>query len=191
MISKTQLDEARLDLAQRAKQGIDFITAATIIWLLITFIWSTDMVVANKNIATLAASGMMMPLALLFSKVYKSQWKIKDNALHPLGLLLNIAQLFYFPILVLVIKLIPDYFVPVYIIITGAHFFPYAWFYKQPMFAIMAGVISGGALILSLTAVPSSSILAPLAMVIALCVFTVFLFLSNKRLSGTSSYSVS
>jgi len=190
MISKTQLDEARLDLARRAKQGIDFITAATIIWLLITLIWSTDMVVETKNIATLAASGLMMPLALLFSKAYKSQWKIKDNALHPLGLLLNIAQLFYFPILVLVIKLIPEYFVPVYIIITGAHFFPYAWFYKQPMFAIMAGVISAGALILSLTAVPSSSTLVPFTMVIALSVLTIFLFLSNKRLSSTSSYSV-
>jgi hypothetical protein len=32
MISKAQLNEARLDLAHRAKQGMDFITAATIIW---------------------------------------------------------------------------------------------------------------------------------------------------------------
>ncbi|MFC4633095.1 DUF7010 family protein [Dokdonia ponticola] len=190
MISKIQLDKSRLDLAQRAKQGIDFITSATIIWLFITIIWSTDMVVGTKNTMTLAVSGVMMPLALLFSKIYKSQWKIKDNALHPLGLLLNIAQLFYFPILVLVIKFIPDYFVTVYMIITGAHFFPYAWFYKQPMFAIMAGVISVGALILSLTVQTSSPLLAPLSMVIVLGVFTVFLYLSNKRLSSTAIHSV-
>ncbi|WP_299215478.1 hypothetical protein [uncultured Dokdonia sp.] len=190
MISKTQLNEARLDLAYRAKQGIDFITAATIIWILITIIWSTNFDLSIKNTATLAVSGMMMPLALLFSKVYKSQWKIKENPLHPLGLLLNIAQLFYFPILVLVIKLIPDYFVPVYMIITGAHFFPYAWFYKQPIYAIMAGIISVGAVILSFTVVTSSPMMVPLAMAITLAILIVVLSISNKRLAQTSQYQV-
>ena len=178
MISKTELNEARLDLAHRAKQGIDFITAAMIIWVLITIIWSTDIVLETKNIATLAVGGIMMPLAFLFSKVYKSQWKMKDNPLHPLGLLLNIAQLFYFPILILVLKLIPDYFVPVYMIITGAHFFPYAWFYKQPIYAVMAGVISIGAVVLSFTVMTSSPMIAPLAMAIALCMLTVVLLIS-------------
>ena len=30
-------------------------------------------------------------------------------------------------------------------IITGAHFFPYAWFYQTKSFAVMAGVITIGA----------------------------------------------
>lgn len=190
MISKTHLNEARLDLAYRAKQGIDFITAATIIWLLITIIWNTNLDLSIKNTATLAVSGIMMPLAFLFSKVYKSEWKIKENPLHPLGLLLNLAQIFYFPILVLVIKLMPAYFVPVYMIITGAHFFPYAWFYKQPVYAIMAGVISLGAIILSFTVVASSPMIVPLVMTMILAILIVVLYVSNKRLAQTSQYQV-
>jgi len=190
MISKAQLNEARLDVAQRAKQGIDFITAATLIWILITIIWSTEMVLETKNIATLAVGGIMMPLAFLFSKVYKSQWKMKDNPIHPLGLLLNITQLFYFPILILVIKFTPTYFLPVFMIITGAHFFPYAWFYKQPMYAIMAGVISVSAVVLSFTVLTQLPILAPLVMAIALAILTITLFVSNKHLAQASEYRI-
>ena len=44
----------------------------------------------------------------------------------------------------------PDYFIMTYAIITGAHLFPYAWLYKTKWYAIFAGVIAVGALILAL-----------------------------------------
>jgi hypothetical protein len=44
----------------------------------------------------------------------------------------------------------PEYFVFVYVVITGAHFFPYAWYYNTKVYAIMAGVISIGAMFLTL-----------------------------------------
>ncbi|MBP8760251.1 MAG: hypothetical protein KBH61_09215, partial [Parabacteroides sp.] len=42
------------------------------------------------------------------------------------------------------------YFIMTYAIITGAHLFPYAWLYKTKWYAIFAGVIAVGALILAL-----------------------------------------
>jgi hypothetical protein len=37
-----------------------------------------------------------------------------------------------------------------YSIITGAHFFPYSWFYKTKWYAVLAGVISLGSLLAGL-----------------------------------------
>ena len=58
---------------------------------------------------------------------------------------LNLAQLFYFPFLFFILRDNPTYFVMTYVIITGAHFFPYAWFYDEIGYAIFAGIISVGA----------------------------------------------
>ena len=66
------------------------------------------------------------------------------------GLWLNFAQLFYFPFLVFILLAYPEYFIMTYAIITGAHFFPYAWYYKSAPYAIMAGIISVGAMVLGL-----------------------------------------
>ena len=41
----------------------------------------------------------------------------------------------------------PDYFIMTYAIITGAHFFPYSWFYKTKWYAIFGGLISLGVLV--------------------------------------------
>jgi len=38
----------------------------------------------------------------------------------------------------------------VYVIITGGHFFPYAWFYKTKLYAVFAGIITIGAMTLGL-----------------------------------------
>ncbi|MEO6837540.1 MAG: hypothetical protein ABI261_08960, partial [Ginsengibacter sp.] len=74
----------------------------------------------------------------------------ENNPLQPLGLWLNFAQLFYFPFLIFIMIKMPDYFIMVYAIITGAHLFPYAWFYKTSWYTIFSGVIVLGVLLLGL-----------------------------------------
>jgi hypothetical protein len=43
----------------------------------------------------------------------------------------------------------PQYFLTTYVIITGAHFFLYSWYYDTKWFAIKAGVMSVGALMMT------------------------------------------
>ena len=86
--------------------------------------------------STFIVGSLMLPFAFLLSKFLDTYG---CNPLQPLGLWLNFAQLFYFPFLVFILIKNPTYFVMVYVIITGAHFFPYAWFYNEKAFAIMAG----------------------------------------------------
>lgn len=149
-MNETQLKQLRLELSVKAKNGIDFITAASIIWLGITYIWTLEGNSYNLSVFTFIVGSLMLPLAFAFSKVYKTQWKLEHNPLQPLGLWLNFAQLFYFPILILVLIKFPDYFLMTYAVITGAHFMPYAWFYDEIAYAIAAGIIGLGSLLLAL-----------------------------------------
>lgn len=136
-----ELNQLRLELALKAKNGIDFILAASIIWLMISYVWTLPYSDYNKSVITFIIGGLMLPVAWGLSKLLNTSWTIKNTPLQPLGLWLNFAQLFYFPFLILILLKSPQYFVMTYVIITGAHFSPYAWYYNEKSFAIMAGVI--------------------------------------------------
>ena len=70
------LTQLRDELSVKAKNGIDFITAGAIIWLIITVIWTLPLAAYYKGILTFFAGGAMFPMALLMSKVFKTEWKI-------------------------------------------------------------------------------------------------------------------
>ncbi len=185
--TQSDLDQLRLDLTIKAKNGLNFIGAATLVWLLITFIWTLPYGVGQKSLLTFYAGGLMLPLAWLFSKVLGTSWNIPDNPLQPLGLWLNFAQLGYFPILFFVYARHPEYFIMVYVIITGAHFLPYAWFYNTRSFAIMAILISVGAAWLGIVLPVQRLYLIPLFMSVSLLVLAVWLtadYQTKKKLSG-------
>ncbi|SEK79745.1 hypothetical protein SAMN05421740_102724 [Parapedobacter koreensis] len=107
--------------------------------------------------------------------------------MQPLGLWLNFAQLFYFPFLIFVLIKQPDYFLMTYVIITGAHFFPYAWFYNEKGFAVMAGVISMGGLLLGLSLDEENMYLLGVFMVCCLLVLGIWIYVSYLSKSRNST----
>jgi len=181
MIPKETFDKLRIELSVKLKNGLDFTLAASIIWLAIGFVWTLDAKSYDKSILTFIVGSFMLPLVLLISKIIKTTWTIKENPLQPLGLWLNFAQIFYFPFLVFMLIKLPDYFIMVYAIITGAHFFPYSWFYKTGLYAIFAGLIALGSLIIGLFAPPEKMYIIPLLMSIALFVLTILLHFDSKK----------
>jgi hypothetical protein len=187
MISKENLDSLRNELSVNSKNGMDFTLAASIVWLIIAYVWTLEMSSYNKSVVTFIVGGAMMPLAMLFSKLLKTTWTNKNNPLQPLGLWLNFAQLFYFPFLIFILIKQPDYIAMVYVIITGAHFFPYSWFYKTPYFAIFAGVISIGSLFLGLYLPPNKLFYIPACMSAALLLLTTLLYFDSKKRATVKS----
>jgi hypothetical protein len=179
-ITKETLDELRLDLSIKAKNGIDFIVAATIVWSGIAVIWTLNYSSYNKSVLTFMIGGILLPLAFTFSKIFKTEWKT-NNPLQPLGLWLNFAQLFYFPFLVFILIKYPDHFIMTYAIITGAHLFPYAWFYKEKVYAIVAGLTSIGTLFIELFISPDLKYLHGVMMTVMLSVLAVALHNSFKK----------
>ena len=145
-----ELQLLKLELGIKAKKDSDFIISASIVWFIIAYIWSTQLEVQDKGVVTFIVGILMLPMALIFSKLLRTNWKILNNPLQPLGLWLYFSQLFYFPFLVFVLLKHPEYFVMTYAVITGAHLFPYAWFYDDNKYAIIAGIISSSSLIIGL-----------------------------------------
>ena len=172
----------KLEISVKAKKGIDFILAASIVWFAIGLIWLiSDVSSYNKSVFTFIIGSILLPMAFGFSKILKTQWKVVNNPLQPLGLWLNFAQLFYFPFLVFVLLIIPDFFIMTYAIITGAHLFPYAWFYDDNSYAVMAGIISASSLIMGLNLSAEFMFWLPFFTSIALLIMAINLWLSIPR----------
>ncbi len=181
MIAQEDFYKLRLSLSIKAKNGLDFILASSIVWLLIAFVWTIKASSYDKSILTFIIGSLMLPLALVFSKLFKTIWTDKDNPLQPLGLILNLAQLFYFPFLILILIKMPEFFVVVYAIITGAHFFPYAWFYKTNLYAIFAGLISVGSLTLGLLLSTETVYIVPIFMSALMLLLAILLHFDYKK----------
>jgi len=181
MITKNYIDDLRIDLSLKAKNGLNFTLSAGFTWLLISWIWTLNFNSYNKSILTFMAGALMLPLSLLFAKVLKIKMVNKENQLHPLGLWLNISQLFYFPFLIFSLIKFPDNFVMIYVIITGAHFFPYSWFYKTNLYAIFAGLIAVGAMFLGLISEPKDLYIIPVFISILLFLLTILLYFDFKK----------
>jgi len=177
----TELEKLKLEIQVKAKNGVDFILAASIVWLGIFTIWTLDYKSYDKSIFTFMFGAILLPLAFGLSKLLKTNWKIKDNKLQPLGLWLNFAQLTYFPFLVFVMIKSPDYFIMTYAIITGAHLFPYAWFYDEIGYAITAVIISVGSLILALNLTPEEMYYIPLFAALLLLLLGIRIFIKRKK----------
>ena len=160
--SRQAFDLLRLELSVRAKNGLDFILAASVVWLGIAYVWTLPRPVAQRGFITFFVGALTLPLAWAFSKLLRTTWTLPDNPLQPLGLWLNFAQLFYFPFLLFIYGRYPAYFIMTYGIITGAHFFPYAWFYRAWPYAAAAGVISLGCLLIGLRTAASAPYWVPL-----------------------------
>ena len=140
----SQLDQWRIELSIKCKNGINFIFAAALIWAGIAVIWNLGLSTYNQSILTFSISGLMLPLAWIFGKIMKTAWNVEGNPLNRVGMIFNIGQLFYFPFLFILLGNQPEYFALGYAIITGAHFFPYAWYYKTNWFGAFAGIIPFG-----------------------------------------------
>ncbi|TLF43997.1 DUF7010 family protein [Maribacter aurantiacus] len=180
-MDKRDLKKLKLELAINTKSGIDFIISAAIVWSIIAYIWTLPQEPFTQSIWTFHIGMIMLPLSYGLSIILKTTRTTKTNPLQPLGMWLNFAQLFYFPFLFFVLKDNPYYFVMTYVIITGAHFFPYAWFYDEIAYAIAAGIIAVGALLLVINIPTQQMYYVPLFMVGCLTLLSFWLLIVNRR----------
>lgn len=171
----------RLELSVRAKNGLDFILAASLVWAAIAYVWTLPVAVERRGFITFFVGALTLPLAGVFSKLLRTTWTLPHNPLQPLGLWLNFAQLFYFPLLLFIYGKYPAYFIMTYGIITGAHFFPYAWFYRAWPYAGAAGIIAGGCLVIGLRTAASAPYWVPVFVVGALLTLAALLFGVYRR----------
>ena len=176
-----KLNEVRNELSVRGKNGIGFLFSAIVIWSIITIIFLQPIEIYQKNTYMLYSTGLMFPLSVGISTLIKADWKLKNNPLGNLGLYLNLAQLIYFPILFWAMIKSPNDAIIFVAIITGAHFFPYGWFYNAKPFYVMAPVISVSIMFLGLYLNGDNLWLIPISITTFLVFLIFWLYLDYKR----------
>ena len=181
MTPQHQLTAWRLELAVTAKNGLNFILAASLIWVAIAGVWTLPYPPARLSLLTFFVGPLMLPLAWVLSKVLRTTWVLPHNPLQPLGLWLNVAQLLYFPFLMFIYGKYPAYFLMTYGIITGAHFFPYAWFYNTKAYAVMAAAIALGCLLIGVRTAATAPAWVAVFMAGALLTLSGWLLLAYRQ----------
>lgn len=176
-----ELVDLRNELSVRGKNGINFLLSGIFVWTIITIIFLQPLEIHQKNIFLLCATGLMFPLSIGIAAIIKADWKLDNNPLGKLGLYLNFAQFIYFPIVFWGLINIPEDTVLYFAIITGAHFFPYGWFYNTKAYYVMAPVISVTIFFLRLYLKGENLWLIPLAVVCLLLLLIFWLFLDFKK----------
>ncbi|GEL77609.1 hypothetical protein TMU01_18440 [Tenuibacillus multivorans] len=178
------INNLRQDLSIKGKNGIAFLLSATIIWTIFTIIFSLPNNIETKNIFMLITTGIMFPLALLFSKLIKADWKIDQNPLSNLGLVINLAQFIYFPIAFWAFVKHPSEMVMFFAVITAAHLFPYGWFYNAKAYYVMAPIAA--ILVAIIGSTVESLWIIPLMMIGALLILNLLLFVDYRKKSKTT-----
>lgn len=178
------LAETRNELSIRGKNGIGFLLSGLVIWIIITVVFTLPIGVYEKSIFMLFSTGLMFPVSIGLSRVIRADWKLEGNSLGTLGMYLNLAQIMYFPLLFWAIGNSPEEAVMFFAIITGAHFFPYGWFYQSKAYSIMSPIISLAIMFIGWNIGTDKLWVVPLAMVFLLVILIFWLYMDYRNKSA-------
>lgn len=140
-MNREEMIKLKKAYATSQKCGSHFISASLVIWIFICVINILNVTPYYKNVLSLYSSALLVPLALLFSKIYKIKFSDKDNPLNSAGLFFALNQMLYLFVVILVWMIKPEQMITAYAIVVGAHFLPYSWLYDSLTYKLAAILI--------------------------------------------------
>jgi len=170
-----------IDNCLKQKKGINFILSSMVIWSLVILIFSLNISLQLQNVLTCFSSGLLMPLAYLFSKPLHIDFQNKSNPLTKLGVIMAVNQVLYILIAMWAFYSAPDKFIMVYAIIMGAHFLPYGWLYRSQSYYAFSIIIALSSLLVGLR---FSSLFVAISVLALECVMVSLLVRENKAVSN-------
>ncbi|ABR30973.1 hypothetical protein SU69_05700 [Thermosipho melanesiensis] len=175
------LSMLKKELSVKCKNGVAFLLSASVVWGIMLLIVLSNFEINTKNSLILWSTALLFPLAMVFSKIFKAQWKIDDNPLSILGFYLNIAQLIYYPIVVWALIKRPEEMIIFLGIITSAHLFPYGWYYSTKIYMVMSVFMSVTILFVALRLTLKTLWIIPTLMIVFLILLVILLYKDYKR----------
>ena len=173
------MNELRYDCAIKQKKGLHFILASVLIWTAMSIVHMTSLPILTKNLLTFCCTAPLMPIAFLFSKIIRADFKNKANPLTSLGIIFSLNELIYLLIAMWVYPTVPDKLLMVIAMIFGAHLLPFGWLYKSRSYIVFSIFIPILALILGIY---TKAYVLALTMVGIEIVFCLCLIIENRRL---------
>ena len=130
-----EAERDRLSLATR--KGIGMPMAGLLFWIGVSVLVR---VFPQKTalVYSFALTGVVFPVGALLTKLAGGDLFAKSATFTPLGLQLAALQLFYWPILILVFNVAPNWTPFTMAVLFGSHFLPYTWLYRSRGYAFLA-----------------------------------------------------
>jgi hypothetical protein len=135
-----QVNEWRSELSRRLYNGANFTGAGALIWLVLAPVW---LFVHDLTVACWITVGLgccIAPLALAFGRLFGIPMDVPGNPLGMLAAVFTFGQFLLYPLLIVFILRIPEYYLIASASVTAAHMLGYAWLYQARGYAV-AGVV--------------------------------------------------
>lgn len=185
------IDGYRSDLARRNQRGLSFILSSILLWTGIFFVWFLpNENILTRNLFTFFCTAPLMPLALLFSKILKAEFSVKDNPLSNLGILFSLNQILYILIAMWAYASAPSNMVMILAMVYGAHLLPFSWLYKSRAYFIMSIIIPLVMLFMGHSIATDRVFILALVMIILNSILATWLTIENRYVVADTSINV-
>ncbi len=131
------IDSERARLAGLTARGVGMPIAGMLFWLAVAAFTRT-MPLKSALLWSYISTGAVFPVGLLLTRAFGGDLFAKSPTLTPLGLLFNAMQLLFWPVIILVHRVSPEWVPYVMATLFGSHFLGYAWLYRSRGYAVLA-----------------------------------------------------
>ncbi|HUL74710.1 MAG TPA: hypothetical protein VLT86_16485 [Vicinamibacterales bacterium] len=137
----TALNAERRRISTTSKRGIGMPAAGLLFWLAAA--WLTRRFPAPQAVLyTFFLTGLVFPVGVALTRAAGGNLFTRSAGLTPLGLQLAALQAFFWPIIILVYRLSPEWTPWAMAILFGAHFLPYAWLHRSRAYAFLSASVA-------------------------------------------------
>jgi len=130
-------ESERAGLALRTRQGIGMPVAGMLYWVAAAVLVRT-LPQPAALLAMFFATGAVFPVGTLLTRLAGGDLFARSATLTSLGLILAAVQLFYWPVIVVIYRVAPDWTPWTMAVLFGSHFLPYLWLYRSRAYAFLA-----------------------------------------------------
>lgn len=143
------IERARDEAIVSAGAGFPFLVAFGVSWTAAaaaSFAVSTEVAAWVYLLQGVAA----MPAVFLLQRALRYPRASSDHPLTPLALQLVFIQPVAFPAFLIVMDAAPAYVPAAFAAVLGAHFLPFSWLHRTPVYMVLGIVVSAGAYVLAI-----------------------------------------
>ena len=182
---KTNFNELRREAQVIQMKGAPYMMASVFLWTCATICRILPVSLYMKNLLTFCCPMLLVPLALLFSKMIGADiFKKTDNPVNKLGILCTCNQLLYLLIVMWAFSMKPEVMMMLFAMVFGAHLLPFSWVYESKTYLVMSIVTTLGSL---LTACVFGEVVMGVFMVICQIITSVLLLAECRKLSASKT----
>ncbi len=135
-VATAAIDAERARLARLTRRGIGMPVAGMLYWIAVA-VFVRELPMRTALLATFFATGVVFPVGFLITKALGGDLFAKSERFTSLGMLFNAAQLFFWPIIVVVYRSAPEWTPFAMAVLFGSHFLGYAWLYRSRGYAFL------------------------------------------------------